>query len=107
MQRCSFCNNSILDYEQPVKENNRIYHPKCYNQSVGSRQTIDKTKELKQKLAEDYENQPKVIGALTLDEGRGFVIDPVTGQRKPANRPGDQLGHSPAGVKTQPGLQRP
>jgi hypothetical protein len=29
-------------------------------------------------LAEDYENQPKVIGALTLDEGRGFVIDPVT-----------------------------
>jgi hypothetical protein len=44
----------------------------------GSRQTIDKTKELKQKLAEDYENQPKVIGALTLDEGRGFVIDPVT-----------------------------
>jgi len=79
MQRCSFCNNSILDFESPIAEGPRVYHKKCHTTAVGSRETISQGNETRLKHEEAFKMQPKIIGEVVIDEGDGgFVVDPVT-----------------------------
>eukprot|EP01103_Thecamoeba_quadrilineata_P011346 TRINITY_DN2689_c0_g1_i1.p1 TRINITY_DN2689_c0_g1~~TRINITY_DN2689_c0_g1_i1.p1 ORF type:complete len:113 (+),score=27.02 TRINITY_DN2689_c0_g1_i1:37-375(+) len=111
MQRCSFCNNSILDYETPEKEDGKVYHKKCYDSAIGSRRgaaEAQKIEEEKKKHEAAFKNQPKVIGEVVVGDkggGAGFQIDPITGEKKEVSRPGGQ-GCAPSGIKTQPSLQR-
>eukprot|EP01089_Gocevia_fonbrunei_P009767 TRINITY_DN2216_c0_g1_i1.p1 TRINITY_DN2216_c0_g1~~TRINITY_DN2216_c0_g1_i1.p1 ORF type:complete len:113 (-),score=30.58 TRINITY_DN2216_c0_g1_i1:30-368(-) len=110
MQRCTFCNNSILEFEQKHVEGTRVYHMKCAKTASATRETVlsaesKAEQEKRDKAQANFANQPKVIGEVILDDGAGFTIDPRTGEKKPVRRPANTTGYSPAGVKTQPNLQ--
>lgn len=94
MQRCTFCNQSILDgVHQTVTEGGNIYHEKCHASAVGSRRDggpsaeAQAEEERRRQAHASHASQPKTIGGgVTLEEKRGFTIDPVTGQKKLAGK---------------------
>lgn len=122
--KCSFCNNAVLEFQVFVAPNGKSYHQKCYEQSrstlfafflgallrVCSSSAHEQVSTLAATMSEeeraelaakqrakdlaDFESQPKTLGTVDLGGRAGFVIDPRTGKKKQTNHGPGSAGAS-------------
>jgi len=97
--RCCFCNQTICWGE--VNLDGKFYHDKCTPQARGVDAEFQvRVKEEEEKRKAEFDQQPKELGAVELEEsgGGGFTVDPLTGKKKPLKE-GQRFANPRVGAK--------